>query len=300
MKTLLKATLFLLLTLNSGTSFSQEMGDEAPDFTLEKLGGGSFTLSDHSGKVVFIFFFGAGCPHCVSNGPNTENVIYKVYKDHPDFVAIGADTWDYNESGVANYRSSTGITYPLGLMAGELEPLFDTTYDRMIVIDKDGIIRYKSTANATTSVVADAADVVKTYLAMDASGGGDNGGGDNGGGDNGGGDNGGGDNGGGDNGMNGGGDTVTSIEKMDELNDISVYPIPAQNQITIKSEAFLKNDATISIYTMTGQLVLQKKVTQRNNNYSTLSIPLVLEGLNFVEISFSNQQTIRKKLIISK
>ncbi|MEJ2053006.1 MAG: redoxin domain-containing protein [Calditrichaceae bacterium] len=34
------------------------VGDKAPDFTLDKLGGGEFTLSDYSGKVIFIFWFG--------------------------------------------------------------------------------------------------------------------------------------------------------------------------------------------------------------------------------------------------
>ncbi len=33
-------------------------GDEAPDFSLEKLSGGSVTLSNLSGKIVYIYWFG--------------------------------------------------------------------------------------------------------------------------------------------------------------------------------------------------------------------------------------------------
>ena len=35
-----------------------EVGDAAPDFTLETLEGNEITLSDFQGKVVFVNFFG--------------------------------------------------------------------------------------------------------------------------------------------------------------------------------------------------------------------------------------------------
>jgi hypothetical protein len=34
------------------------VGDSAPDFTLQKAGGGSETLSTYNGKIVYIFWFG--------------------------------------------------------------------------------------------------------------------------------------------------------------------------------------------------------------------------------------------------
>lgn len=34
------------------------VGDKAPDFTLNALDGGSYTLSALQGKVVYIFWFG--------------------------------------------------------------------------------------------------------------------------------------------------------------------------------------------------------------------------------------------------
>jgi len=37
-----------------------EVGGPAPDFTLNAYGGGSYTLSDFSGKVVMMFVVGYG------------------------------------------------------------------------------------------------------------------------------------------------------------------------------------------------------------------------------------------------
>lgn len=47
-----------LLTAAFISTLTAGVGDEAPDFTLNQQGGGSFTLSDHRGKVVYIFWFG--------------------------------------------------------------------------------------------------------------------------------------------------------------------------------------------------------------------------------------------------
>ncbi len=35
-----------------------QLGEQAPDFTLEQLDGGSVSLSDFDSKVIFINFFG--------------------------------------------------------------------------------------------------------------------------------------------------------------------------------------------------------------------------------------------------
>lgn len=139
---------------------SQGVGDLAPDFTLSTVDGSQFKLSDNSGKVVFIFLFGYACPHCLANGNNTETGIYSLYKQNNDFVAIGIDTWDGNSSAVENFISQTGITYPVALNGSGIQSLYSTTYDRIIVIDQSGIIKFKATANATTTVVNDAKQII--------------------------------------------------------------------------------------------------------------------------------------------
>ena len=155
----------LLLEL---TVHGQEVGDPAPDFTLTTVSGSQFKLSDNSGKVVFMFLFGYACPHCLANGNNTETGIYDFYEGNANFVAIGIDTWDGSKSGVENFISQTGITYPAALNGSSVQSLYSTTYDRIIVVDQNGIIKYKATSNATAAVVSDAKQVIDGLLTLTA------------------------------------------------------------------------------------------------------------------------------------
>jgi peroxiredoxin len=141
--------LVLILSLFLTTSaFAQVgVGDKAPGFTLAALEDGSeVSLSDFDGKVIYLFFYGAGCPHCQDNGPFTETDIYQPYMDNPNFVALGLDTWNYSRSANDNFKSLTGITYPLLLNAKQsLVDYYGNTssYDRSVVIAVDGKVAYK-------------------------------------------------------------------------------------------------------------------------------------------------------------
>ncbi|MTI87172.1 MAG: redoxin domain-containing protein [Balneolaceae bacterium] len=137
------------------------VGDEAPDFTYSSLSGIEISLSDYKGKVVYIFFYGAGCPHCKENGPITEHDIYQLFKNNDNFVALGLDTWNYSRSANQNFQAVTGISYPLLLSARQsmLDYYGNTTsYDRSVVISKEGTVAYKG----TNFVFADTAEVTDT------------------------------------------------------------------------------------------------------------------------------------------
>lgn len=167
MKTIQLITVAIALVLAAQVS-AQNVGDNAPSFNLDKVDGGSFNLADQAGKVVFIFTFGHSCSHCIANGPNTQSGIYNVYKDNANFVAVGIDAWNGSAGQVQSYRASTNITYPLLLNGGTMVSAYSTTYDRMIVIDQSGVIRYKSTNNASPTVVSQASDVISDLLATAA------------------------------------------------------------------------------------------------------------------------------------
>ncbi|NJO92742.1 MAG: redoxin family protein [Chloroflexia bacterium] len=167
-KTIIITAIALINSLFCSTTFGQNVGDNAPDFTLSTVNGSSFTLSEKSGKVIFLFLFGYGCPHCLANGNNTETGIYSEFKNNQNFVALGIDTWNGNQSGVENFISQTGITYPVAMNGSSVQSAYNTTYDRIIVIDQEGVIRYKATANATSSVVNEAKAVINNLLTTTA------------------------------------------------------------------------------------------------------------------------------------
>lgn len=128
---------------------------DAPDFTYTSLGGNQYTLSNYVGNVVYLFFFGAECPHCKTNGSVTETDIYQEFNGNANFTAFGLDTWNESASAVENFKNVTGITYPLLLNAEQ--SLIDyygntTSHDRSVVIDGDGNIAYKGTVFVNTDV----------------------------------------------------------------------------------------------------------------------------------------------------
>lgn len=140
--------ILLLGVLTSSVSAQVNTGDSAPDFTLTSLDNEQVSLSDLRGKVVYIFFFGANCPHCRDNGPITEDEIYQTFKNNDNFVALGIDTWNTSAASVNTFKNITGISYPL-LLNGE-QSLVDyygnsSSYDRSVVIAADGKVAYKGT-----------------------------------------------------------------------------------------------------------------------------------------------------------
>ncbi|NBC02416.1 MAG: redoxin family protein [Bacteroidetes bacterium] len=135
---------------NNSNNPPEEPSDRetAPDFTYTSLEGAQYTLSNYFGDVVYLFFYGADCPHCKQNGPVTEDEIYQEFNDNPNFAALGLDTWNLNASANDNFKNVTGITYPLLLNAEQ--SLIDyygntSSYDRSVVIDQNGKIAYIGT-----------------------------------------------------------------------------------------------------------------------------------------------------------
>ena len=129
--------------------------ESAPDFSYTSLDGDQYTLSNYFGNVIYLFFYGADCPHCKQNGPVTEEDIYQVFKDNSNFVAFGLDAWNLSASANDNFKNVTGITYPLLLNAEQ--SLIDyygnaSSYDRSVVIDPAGKIAYMGTGFVNTDV----------------------------------------------------------------------------------------------------------------------------------------------------
>jgi len=153
MKRLLRLTGMLLFAVLVQI-YGQNEGESAPDFEVGVLGGETFNLSEQKGKVVVLFFFGNTCSSCKAVGPLIESSIYQAFNEDSDFTTLGIDTWDSssNESSVSGFKNATGITFPLGIKGGDVAAAYKSTYDRLMVIDKAGILVHKGLVAASNDV----------------------------------------------------------------------------------------------------------------------------------------------------
>lgn len=99
--------------VHSGASISSAVSkNAAPDFLLQKLGGGTITLSEFRGKKpVVVDFWASWCPNCRRDMPKM-NAMYPKYKDKVEIIAVNLHE---NESTVRNFVTSNNIDFPIAL-----------------------------------------------------------------------------------------------------------------------------------------------------------------------------------------
>ena len=119
-----------------------ELGELAPDFTMEFLTGEKVTLSNLRGKVVVLQFTASWCSVCRKEMPHLEKDVWQEFKDN-DLILIGDDRDEPLET-VIQFQKDMGTTYPMALDPGaEIFGLFadkNSGVTRNVVIDKNGKI----------------------------------------------------------------------------------------------------------------------------------------------------------------
>lgn len=117
--------------------------NQAPDFSLSKLGGGSITLAEYKDKKpVIVEFWASWCPNCRRNMPHM-NGFYQKYKGQVEVIGINLQE---DQSKVQNFVSSMGISYPIALDPyGQASRAYGVQYTNYhVLIDKNGsIVRVK-------------------------------------------------------------------------------------------------------------------------------------------------------------
>lgn len=154
-----RLALILVLGLTLSASAQPVIGSAAPNFTLNLAGGGgSVTLANWIGDVVYINFLGATCPDCIADGFLSEEV-YDMFAANENLHVIGIDVWNLPSVFVnTTFRANSGITYPLlitGRATGiaynmEVEPVpstQDVEHRGHVIIDQQGVIRYYARYN---------------------------------------------------------------------------------------------------------------------------------------------------------
>lgn len=109
------------------------------DFEVPTLGGGSFSLAKHRGKVVFLNFWATWCKPCIEEMPAIER-LGRRFANGP-FVVL-AVSGDPNSSRVGPFLAEHRVTLPVGLdPAGDLAKSFGVrALPTTVIIDRNGYL----------------------------------------------------------------------------------------------------------------------------------------------------------------
>ena len=146
----LTLVVFIFLVYCPSVGQSQEVGDNAPDFSLVDVSGNDVRLSDFKGKknVVLVFYQWHSCRRCREQLSELQEQISEIIKLNSELIAISSAG---DRDNVERTKSSLGITYTLIPMPNRkvvldfgLKYAFSGGVYGAIIIDKKGQIRYKS------------------------------------------------------------------------------------------------------------------------------------------------------------
>lgn len=110
---------------------------QAPNFSLERLDGGTITLAEYRGqKPVILDFWASWCPNCRRDMPKLSRW-YEQYKD--DVEVIGVNLQE-SPRVVENFISSYAIAFPIALdPRGSASRAYGVRYTNFhVLIDKNG------------------------------------------------------------------------------------------------------------------------------------------------------------------
>ena len=125
--------------LGAGASRGINVGNRAPDFTLEALDGSKVSLQDYRGKVVLVNFWATWCPPCRAEIPDIE-AAFEARQDD-GFIVLGVNVEETRET-VAPFVDEFEMSYPVLLdESGRLLQTYRAIGLPMsVIVDQDGMI----------------------------------------------------------------------------------------------------------------------------------------------------------------
>lgn len=129
-------------------STAAEVGDVAPDFTLEDMDGNMQSLSDYEGTFVVLNFFASWCPPCKEEAPELQ-AFEEQYGDKAKLLILSRGEPKVNVQEFIDEFTSTS-TYLLDFNDSMAKPYGVRGQPETFFIDEKGIIRYHHIGPMTT------------------------------------------------------------------------------------------------------------------------------------------------------
>lgn len=132
-------------TTSSKSEGGLEIGNSAPDFTLQTIDGKSFKLSDLRGKKVLLNFFATWCPPCNGEMPDLETFYRDNKNNNITVLAVNLTTSEQNTKNISNFISKYRLTFPVVLdKQGDISNVFQViNIPTSYFIDTKGVIQEK-------------------------------------------------------------------------------------------------------------------------------------------------------------
>lgn len=140
----LKFVQLVILFLLAGPAAyaGSEVGEEATDFTVTRLDGTEFKLSDYRGdKMVNLVFWATWCPVCQAEIPALK-AFHEAYGDDVELLALAINA---SSRPIPGYVEKHELTYPVAFDASRnITKNYNITgTPTQILIDKEGVIVYR-------------------------------------------------------------------------------------------------------------------------------------------------------------
>ena len=127
-----------------------EVGQLAPDFTLQSIDGTTFSLSDFRGKTVVVWFMiPVGCPICASQVEELKKLQERLGED---LVVIAVTLLNYQgvEEDLAKFRDEKGLMeWFYAVDTAQLGLKYNVVEMGVIIVGPDGKILYRGIPQAS-------------------------------------------------------------------------------------------------------------------------------------------------------